>query len=286
MSGIVLPTQGIHLFFIMHKTRTIGNEWTLCWQQRCQLTLHVLLNVALFLPGAFDPTEVFDAIRQLYKSREGWLAPFPWCQEFHFHLKDIFTRLKMVKRTKTRGTSTSDIVKMSAIFQPHEECPKPRTVLIEGNRGMGKKTYRNKLAYDWAMEEGEEEDCFPELQVVLLLKCRDIKSDLWEAIEGQLLPREIQKEERENFFEFIRRNQSNVLLGLDGLDELPSINLAACSEVIQGRMLPTCHLVVIVRHEAGITVRKFCDTLQEIEGFTKEDAGNFIFKYFKTMNRS
>ena len=266
----------------MHKVRTIGNEWTLCWQ-RCQLTLHVVLNVASFLPGVFDPTEVIDAIRQLYKTREGWLAPFPWCEEFHFHLKDIFTRLKMVKRKKTRGTSTSDIVKMSAIFQPHEECPKPRTVLIEGNPGMGKTTYCKKLAYDWAMEE-REEDCFPKFQVLLLLKCHDIKSDLWEAIEDQLLPREIQEEEREKFFDFIRRNQSKVLLVLDGLDELPSGNFAACSEIIQGRMLPRCHLVVTARHEAGITVRKFCDTLLQIEGFTEEDARNFIVKYFKTMN--
>ena len=243
-----------------------------------------MLNVASFLPGAFDPTEVIDAIRQLYQSCEGWLAPFPWYEEFHFHLKDIFTRLKMVKRKKTRGTSTSGIVKMSAIFQPHEECPKPRTVLIEGNPGMGKTTYCKKLAYDWAVKEGEEEDCFPKLQVVLLLKCHDIKSDFWEAIEDQLLPRYIQEEEREKFFEFIRRNQSRVLLVLDGLDELPTSNLAALSEVIQGRMLPGCHLVVTARHEAGITVRKFCDTLLEIEGFTEEDAQNFIFKYFKTMN--
>ena len=266
----------------MYKVRTIGNEWTLCWQ-RCQLTLRVVLNVASFLPGVFDPTEVIDAIRQLYKTREGWLAPFPWCEEFHFHLKDIFTRLKMVKRKKTRGTSTSDIVKMSAIFQPHEECPKPRTVLIEGNPGMGKTTYCKKLAYDWAMEE-REEDCFPKFQVLLLLKCHDIKSDLWEAIEDQLLPREIQEEEREKFFDFIRRNQSKVLLVLDGLDELPSGNFAACSEIIQGRMLPRCHLVVTARHEAGITVRKFCDTLLQIEGFTEEDARNFIVKYFKTMS--
>ena len=88
------------------------------------------------LPGSFDSTEVVSGIRQLYIIREGWLAPFPWCEEFHFHLDDIFTRLKMVSRKKTRGATTSNIVEMSAIFQPHEECPKPRTVLIEGKPGM------------------------------------------------------------------------------------------------------------------------------------------------------
>ena len=45
-------------------------------------------------------------------------------------------------------------------------------------------------------------------------------------------------------------------------------------------MLPLCHLVVTARHEAGIPVRKVCDTLLEIEGFTYQDIKEFIHKYF------
>ena len=83
---------------------------------------------------------LIDEIRQLYKTREGWLSPFPWCEEFHFQLDDIYTRLKVIGRKKTTGTATDEIVNMSAIFKPHEECPQPRTVLIEGKPGMGKTT--------------------------------------------------------------------------------------------------------------------------------------------------
>ena len=233
------------------------------------------------LPGLFDSTEVIRGIRQLYTIREGWLAPFPWCEEFHFHLNDIFTRLKMVSRKKTRGATTSNIVEMSAIFQPHEECPKPRTVLIEGKPGMGKTTYCNKVAYDWATKKCETADYLPEVKVVLLLRCRDIDSDLWKAIDDQLLPRDIHEKERENFFEYIRQNQSNVLLVLDGLDELPSNKLPEFSEIIQGRMFLRCPVVVTARHEAGIQVRKVCDALLEIEGFTTLDAKDFIVKFFK-----
>jgi len=43
---------------------------------------------------------------------------------------------------------------MDDIFKPHEECPQPRTVLIEGDPGIGKTTYCNKLAYDWATKLG------------------------------------------------------------------------------------------------------------------------------------
>ena len=187
----------------------------------------------------------------------------------------------MVSRKKTRGTATDNIVNMSGIFKPHEECLQPRTVLIEGKPGMGKTTYCKKLVYDWA-SGNQQEDCFPRFKAVLFLKCRDMQSDLWEAIDDQLLPREVEEDVRDRFFKFICQNQSDVLLVLDGLDELPTSKLPVFTEIIQGRVLPKCRLVATARHEAGIKVRIHSDTLLEIEGFTEEDARKFIFKYFKS----
>ena len=172
---------------------------------------------------------------------------------------------------------------MSGIFKPHEECPHPRTVLIDGKPGMGKTTYCKKLVYDWATGKQEAQDCFPRFELVLLLRCREMESDLWEAIDDQLLQRDVQEDVREKFFNFIRHNQSNVLLILDGLDEVPAEKLPMLSEIIQGRVLPKCRLVTTARHEAGVKVRIHCDTLLEIEGFTAEDARKFIVKYFKTI---
>ncbi|XP_068745832.1 NLR family CARD domain-containing protein 3-like [Montipora capricornis] len=234
------------------------------------------------IEDGFGPADFIDDIRELYKTREGWLAPFPWCEEFRFHLDNIFTRLKMVSRKKERGTKTDSIVNMLEIFKPHEECSQPRKILIEGQPGMGKTTYCNKVAYDWA-RNCKSGDSFPDVQVLLLLKCRDINSDLWEAIDDQLLPKDIKKEEREKFFSFVRDHQSKVLLVLDGLDELPTHKLPVYKEIIQGRMLPKCHLVVTARHEAGIEVRECCDTLLEVEGFSENDAEDFIWRYFKTQ---
>ena len=219
----------------------------------------------------------------------------------------------MVSRKKERGIKSLETVSMNDIFKPHEECPQPRTVLIEGDPGIGKTTYCNKLAYDWApkeLEQGEETSSggsFPNFKVALSLKCRDIKSDvldaieeqrlygtpkekeeelfkslLWDAIDDQLLPRGVTKQEKEEFFKFVRYNQQGVLLVLDGVDELPMSLLPAFKEIIQGRMLPKCHIVVTARHEVGMKVRECCDTLLEMEGFTELDARNFIAKYFKT----
>ena len=219
----------------------------------------------------------------------------------------------MVSRKKERGIKSLETVSVNDIFRPHEECPQPRTVLIEGNPGIGKTTYCNKLAYDWAtkeIEQGEETSTgssFPKFKVVLSLKCRDIKSDVsdaieeqrlhrtlkekgeelfksifWDTIDDQLLPRSLTKQEKEEFFKFVRHDQQDVLVVLDDVDELPVSLLPVFKEIIQGRMLPKLHIVVTARHEVGMKVRQYCDTLLEIEGFTILDARVFIAKYFKT----
>ena len=236
----------------------------------------------MLLLGNFDPTELINGIRQLYKTREGWLSPFPWCEEFQFILGNIFTRLKVVRRKKEGGKITDVFVDMSSILDPYEECSAPRTVLIEGEPGMGKTTYCKKYAYDWATKKQEPQDYgSTAFKAVLLLKCRDIHSDVWEAIDEQLLPRNIDEEVKQHFFQFIHENQSSILLILDGLDELPSSKLPIFSELIEGRVLPGCYVVVTARHEAGKEVRKCCDTLLQIEGFTEDHVKGFVTKYFK-----
>ena len=115
---------------------------------------------------------------------------------------------------------------------------------------MGKTTYCQKLSYDWANRQEEWDEFSPENQLLLLLRCHDIETNIWEAIDEQILPEDIDKESKENFFKFIRENQSKVLLVLDGLDEV------------------------------GVKFRRFCHTLWKIVGFTTEHAESFIFKYF------
>ena len=231
------------------------------------------------------PNDIFERIRQLYRTREQRLLPVPWCEDFSFHLNDIFTRLKILGKEKTQAVLTDEITNMTAIFKAHAECQSPRTILIEGDPGMGKTTYCQKLAYDWATKKDEWDPSFPEIEVLLLLKCNEIQSNIWEAIDDQILPEEMEDQAKECFFKFIRENQSKVLLVLDGLDEVDPSNLKVLSSLIQGKELSGCYIVVTSRHEAGSTVRRYFDTLWEIEGFTKKDAESFIHKYFKNINK-
>ena len=212
--------------------------------------------------------------------------PVPWCEDFSFHLNNIFTRLKIVGREQTQGTLTHEITNMTAIFKAHKDCQKPRTVLIEGDPGMGKTTYCQKLAYDWATKQDEWDESFPETDVLLLLRCRDINSSsIKEAIDDQILPYDVNKEDKEAFFQFISENQLKVLLVLDGVDEVDASKLEMIKNLLQSKELVNCHIVLTSRHEAGKKVRRYCDTLWEIVGFTKRDAQSFILKYFKNIGK-
>ena len=93
--------------------------------------------------------------------------------------------------------------------------------IVEGSPGIGKTTFCLKLAYDWANQSSSAAS-FPEFELVLLLKCRDIDGDLTEAITEQLFPKDLSKDAREELFRFLEdiENQERVLIILDGLDEL------------------------------------------------------------------
>ena len=114
-----------------------------------------------------------------------------------------------------------------------------------------------------------------------MLRCNDIKSSIWEAIDDQILPEDIDEKAKETFFKYIKENQSKVLLLLDGLDEADPCERDIYFSLLTCKLLPDCHVVITSRHEVGKKVSRYCDNLWEIVGFTKEDSKRFIGNYFQ-----
>ena len=201
------------------------------------------------------------------------ISPVPWCEEFSFQVQDIFTRLRIVAKEKTRGIVTSkEVTSMTSILTPHEGCKQPLIALIDGEPGMGKTNYCQNLVYDWASKQcHEREESFPRIDVLLLLRCREIKSTIWDAIEDR----------RQMFFQFLKENPSKLLPVLDVLDEVDPQKLEIYLELIQKEELPGCYIVLTSRHEGGSRVRPYTDTLLEIVGFTTTDVESYIRSYFK-----
>ncbi|XP_067039601.1 NLR family CARD domain-containing protein 3-like isoform X2 [Acropora muricata] len=229
------------------------------------------------------PSHIIEGIRHVYQKCEGVILPIPWCDEFNFQIGDIFTKLRIVAKEKTRGiVTTKEFTNMTSIFTPHECCELPRIVLIEGEPGMGKTTYCQKLVFDWASKQcGEWDESFPKIDVLLFLRCHGIKSTIWDAINEQILPDEIKPGEKEVFIQFLKENPTKVLLVLDGLDEADPQKLDVCWKLIQRKQLPGCYIVLTSRYQAGRKVRPYTDTLLEIVGFTTTDAECYIRKYFQ-----
>ena len=243
-------------------------------------TLQHNVFVSFFLAS---PKRFVQRIRRNHKSAV--LCPFPWCEdELQFKLADIFTRLQIVSKTRERSKLT-DNVNMTDVFRPHAECENPRVVLVEGNPAMGKTTYCEKLAHDWSLSRILSDSWFPKVEMLLLLKCRDINegiANIQDAIDDQLLPVDVERSEKENFFSFVRNYQSRILLVLDGLDALKNEDLLL--PLIQGKVLSDIYLLLTARPEMGARVRRYCDSLLQIDGYSKGDAISYIDKYFRNYS--
>ena len=225
---------------------------------------------------------MIERINQRYKIREEPLLPVPWCKDLSFSLNKVFIKFRIVGKDKNTGEVKNDITDIYDIFKTHEECEDPpRTFLIEGDPGIGKTTYCQKLAYYWVTSRKDWNEPFPKIALVLLLRCHDIKSNLWEAIDEQLLPDDIDNECKENLFKFIRESQFRVLFILDGLDEAADHGaIDVFISLAQSTEFSKCFFVFTSGHESGMEMRHYCDNLWEIVRFTIEDTKHFINKYF------
>ena len=221
-----------------------------------------------------------EKIRQGYRENEGKLQSPPWCEEFNFNLESLFTRLKIVKKKGEENRPPGQIDHLTDIFRVDKYGQKPRTVLLEGKSGMGKTTYCHKLAYDWASKQEQWEKALPHVQVLLSLKCKEISSDIWKAIDVQLLPEDVDEQSKEMFFKFIQENQRKVLLMLDGLDDITPDELQMISQLVKTK-LPQCFFLLTAEQATAVEVRECCGTWLEIVGFTEEDGKKFISDYFK-----
>ena len=208
--------------------------------------------------------------------------PVPWCKDLSSSLNKVFIEFRIVGKDKNTGEVKNDITDIYDIFKTHEECEDPpRTFLIEGDPGIGKTTYCQKLARYCVTSRKDWNEPFPKIALVLLLRCHDIKSNLWEAIDEQLLPDGIDNECKKNLFNFIRESQFRVLFILDGLDEAADHGaIDVFISLAQSTEFSKCFFVFTSGHESGMKIRHYCDNLWEIVRFTIEDTKHFINKYF------
>ena len=224
-------------------------------------------------------------ILQAEYERRSLLKPLLWENTLKLPIEDVYTRLKMLSRRKTGFQLEKNEVTMYDIFNTLRKG-EDNMVLVEGSPGIGKTTFCLKMAYDWASGKISRGHSFPDFNFLLLLKCQDIDEDIRKAINEQLFPEgcEDVKKELMDYMKDIH-NQENVLIILDGLDELPKRAGHHVDRLLQRRIFPFCYILATSRQERGIEVRRCVDfdMLLQIEGFTDKDAFEYIRKHFRLL---
>ena len=241
-------------------------------------------------------------------NRRAKLRPLFWVNPMQLPLEKVYTRLETVSRRREgnqgetkRGSdvicaeySRRDATSAEARANKVNPCDvfgllkenKDVMTIVEGSPGIGKTTFCLKLAYDWANQSSSAAS-FPEFELVLLLKCRDIDGDLTEAITEQLFPKDMSKDAREGLFRFLEdiENQERVLIVLDGLDELAEKSKHYVDDLLHRKRWACCYVLTTTRQEKGIDVRQqqgvVFNIFLQILGFTEEDSFEYIRRHFK-----
>ena len=228
-----------------------------------------------------DISVVVTLLEREYKRRAEF-RPLLWSEGTKLQLEKVYTKLKL--RVVSKGEAEGSEIDMDDIFRSSEEDNDP-LVLVEGSPGIGKTTFCLKLAHDWA--NGAMPHKFPSFKLVFLLKCRDMKGDIVEDIFEQLLPEDLKEKTKEVVVNFLGdlNNQKQILIILDGLDELPEKWEDHVNKVLGRKKLSLCYVLATTRQEKGIHIREQFqfDTCLAIEGFSEENSFEYIRKHFRNI---
>jgi len=234
------------------------------------------------------------------------LKPLLWENTIQLPIDEVYTRLEVKWRRTNTFQLTDKEIHMYESFNLNTQQEKSggyqrlysksgkrsqekaRMVLVEGSPGIGKTTFCLKIANDWARKAIPKKHDFPVFELLLLLKCRDMDGDTMQAIDDQLLPEDITEKRKKQLLDYIKdeKKQEEILIILDGLDELPQLAEQFVDKLLRRKVLSRCSVLATSRQEKGIEFRQrhVFDTLLQINGFTIEDASEYIRKHFKNID--
>ncbi|XP_070558964.1 NACHT, LRR and PYD domains-containing protein 3-like [Ptychodera flava] len=217
------------------------------------------------------------------QQRQACIYPVTWSDPgFKLRLNDVYTELALVEN---KGRSQEECSSSRRMLLEKLACEQhPYRILIEGEPGIGKSTFFQKIAQDWTKDS---EPTLKRYSLLLLLELSQTVAsvNLFDAIIDQLLP-EQPGFNRSHLKEFIEKNQEEVMILLDGYDELKESLRAEVMKLIKGKILPKTVVILTSRSTKRDDLIGHVDNHYTIKGFSRDNIISYIDKYFKDDKNS
>ena len=149
-----------------------------------------------------------------------------------------------------------------------------KKILLKGDPGMGKTTLSKKIGWDWARK------IFDYFRVIFVVFLKLVRPE--EAIENVILSQYPVLEglgfSEQKLRFFLENYGKDILLILDGLDEHTLGENKDVVEIICGKKLVHCNVLLTARPHTTRVIEHYFRTVVSVEGFTYHEAWKFAYR--------
>ena len=191
----------------------------------------------------------------------------PWDPDNTVHINDIYIQVTFLQdHRKPYGTTKKRLVDSCEVFEGDEHHPIRRRILVYGRPGIGKSTFTQKVAVDWA---NGRKKILEKFNLLLLIRLRDVCgiSDLCTMLKTAELLSADDPMAVNNLCEYVRQNQEKVLLILDGYDEYSGGKSSLIHQIWRGSQLRDCCVMITTRPVKEDELRVPSHAQFELNGF-------------------
>ena len=191
----------------------------------------------------------------------------PWDPDNTVHVNDIYIQLSFLQdHRKPDGTTKKRLGDSSEVFEGDEHHPIRRRILVYGRPGIGKSTFTQKVAVDWA---NGRKKILEKFALLLLIRLRDVCDipDLCTMLKTAELLSADNPMAVNNLCEYVRQNQEKVLLILDGYDEYSGGKSSLIHQIWRGSQLRDCCVMITTRPVKEDELRVPSHAQFELNGF-------------------